>query len=278
MSGTVNISRDIWHDAAFKSEPLTEREAWVWMVMEARYKSGERRVGNIVASLDRGQLVASVRFMAEAWGWTKSRVDRFLKRLENRDMIGTVSGTGINIVTICKYDEYQSAPKSSGTAKKKKRDSSGTAAGQQRDKPNKGVIKDAIQDTLFDEFWTVVPKKVGKADAAKAFTKAATKADPSKIVSAMMAYANSRVGEDPKFTKSPASWLNSERWNDEIPPKFATINGGKYEKITPEAVNKFNGWINGDGFLPSDISAEMRQACLDSGGVTLERMNERIGT
>ena len=130
MSGTVNISRSIWTDAAFKAEPFTEREAFIWLIMDASYKPREKRAGNVTVKLQRGQLISSVRFMAEAWNWSKSRVDRYLDRLEKRDMIGTDTGTGVNVITICKYEEYQNAPKSSGTAELKKRDSSGTAAGQ----------------------------------------------------------------------------------------------------------------------------------------------------
>ena len=142
MSGTVNISRRIWRNTAFKAEPFSEREAFMWMIMEASYKPREKRVGNIHINLSRGQLATSVRFMCEAWGWSKSRVDRYLKRLENRDMIGTESGTGINVITVCKYDDYQNPIRAEGTPITENRDSSGTAAGQQRDKPNKGLLPD----------------------------------------------------------------------------------------------------------------------------------------
>ena len=148
MSGTVNISRGIWHDIAFKDEPFSEREAFMWIIMEASYKPRQKRVGSITVDLDRGQLVTSVRFMCSAWSWSKSRVDRYLKRLENRDMIGTDIGSGINVITVCKYNDYQNVPKDSGTPKSEKRDSSGTAAGQQRDKPNKGLIPDEIPDVI----------------------------------------------------------------------------------------------------------------------------------
>ena len=119
--GCVRISRDIWDDSAFKAEALSEREAFVWLIMEARWKAGDRRVGNEVFRLERGQLAASVRFMAEAWGWSKSRVDRYLNRISGRGMIHVKSGTAASIITICKYNEYQG-----------ERDSSGTAAGQKR--------------------------------------------------------------------------------------------------------------------------------------------------
>ena len=170
MSGTVNISRSIWTDAAFKAEPFTEREAFIWLIMDASYKPREKRAGNVTVKLQRGQLISSVRFMAEAWNWSKSRVDRYLDRLEKRDMIGTDTGTGVNVITICKYEEYQNAPKSSGTAELKKRDSSGTAAGQQRDKPNTDEIQDKVKreakaspkkGTRLSEDW-VLPKAWGE--------------------------------------------------------------------------------------------------------------------
>lgn len=132
MSGTVNIARALFHDDAFKDQPFTEREAFMWLVMEASWKDRTKRVGAIVLDLKRGQLAASVRFMAGAWKWEKSTVDRFLKRLEKRDMIGTDSGTGINLITIRKYNDYQGGDTYSGTAANENRDSSGTAAGQTR--------------------------------------------------------------------------------------------------------------------------------------------------
>lgn len=144
MTGTVNISRGIWDDTAFKDQPLTEREAFMWMIMEASWKPREKRIGNCVVWLERGQLAASIRFMAEAWKWQKSTVDRFLKRLKNRDMIGTADGTAINVITICNYDTYQSVPKSSGTAKTPK-------PGQQRDSTGTNENKDEIREQDTEE-------------------------------------------------------------------------------------------------------------------------------
>jgi hypothetical protein len=154
VSGTVNISRGIWSDTAFKDQPFTEREAFMWMVMEASWKPREKRVGSVVVNLERGQLASSIRFMADAWNWQKSTVDRFLKRLENRDMIGTASGTGVTVITICKYSEYQNAPSDSGTPKKEK-------AGQQRDSSgtneNKGLIPEARREEDTDVSLQVSP-------------------------------------------------------------------------------------------------------------------------
>lgn len=69
----------------------------------------------------------------------------------------------------------------------------------------------------FEEFWSVVPKKVAKPAARKAFKAAAKKSKPSIIIEAMRNYAAARAGQDPTFTAHPATWLNAERWADEAP-------------------------------------------------------------
>lgn len=107
MNGTVNIARSIFGHGFFADEPMTEREAWVWMIMEARWKPAQKRIGGVMVDLERGQLAASVRFMAGAWQWTAPRVQRFLKRLIGAKMICSKTDTGLTIITICNYEEFQ---------------------------------------------------------------------------------------------------------------------------------------------------------------------------
>lgn len=159
MSGTVNISRCIWEDTAFKAQPFTEREAFMWLVMEASWKAREKRVGTVAVKLERGQLATSIRFMAAAWSWQKSTVDRFLKRLENRDMIGTASGTGVTVITICKYNEYQGGDRQSGTPPAVK-------SGQQRDTSGTNEKKGLIPEVSLEEKKVVEP--VGSKPTATA--------------------------------------------------------------------------------------------------------------
>ena len=75
-----------------------------------------------------------------------------------------------------------------------------------------------IEREFARDFWPQVPKKVGRADALKAFTKARKHTPLDVIVAGILRYAASREGEDPQFTKSAAAWLNGRRWEDEAPP------------------------------------------------------------
>lgn len=67
---------------------------------------------------------------------------------------------------------------------------------------------------LFDEFWQAYPRKTDKANARKAWVKAVKKKDPRELVAAAVGYAATRP--DPKFTAHPSTWLNGERWDDEV--------------------------------------------------------------
>ena len=72
----------------------------------------------------------------------------------------------------------------------------------------------------FDDFWTHWPRKTGKPTAAKAFANAVRKkrADPEAIVAACQAYAERcrQVDRDPNFIPYASTWLNGERWNDDL--------------------------------------------------------------
>lgn len=70
----------------------------------------------------------------------------------------------------------------------------------------------------FDTFWSAYPRKVGKGAAKKSFEKALKKTDLKTILNAVEAQKQStqwqRDGGD--FIPYPATWLNQERWDDDV--------------------------------------------------------------
>lgn len=106
--GVFAVDRGIWeHDLLADSEPFSRREAWLWLLSEAAWKPHRRRIIGRSFDLQRGQLVASCRFIASKWRWSEARVRRFLAALVTENMIDATSDAGVNVITICKYDEYQ---------------------------------------------------------------------------------------------------------------------------------------------------------------------------
>jgi hypothetical protein len=113
--GVFAVHRGIWDHPMFPPEPFTQREAWLWLISSAAWKEKAIRVDRRVVQLKRGQFCYSVRFLAEAWKWPKSKVHRFLGQLKNAFMIfpaksGTVSETVPTIYSISNYNKFQIAP------------------------------------------------------------------------------------------------------------------------------------------------------------------------
>jgi hypothetical protein len=68
----------------------------------------------------------------------------------------------------------------------------------------------------FAEFWRAYPRRVARDAAARAFERAIERgADPAALIAGAQRYAAERAGQDPKYTKHPATWLNAGCWADE---------------------------------------------------------------
>lgn len=105
-NGWIKLSRSItrhwlWHDA--------ERLRW-WLdlLMMAQWEDHQWIDNTHVFTLRRGQLVASISFLAQRWERSKPTILAFLKTLEKENMIKReLPYRKTAILTICNYDRYQ---------------------------------------------------------------------------------------------------------------------------------------------------------------------------
>lgn len=104
--GVYAVARGVWDHECFADEPFTEREAWIWMIGAALWRDKRVRAGREMVDLKRGQLAFSERFMAQRWQWDRSRVHRFLLRLQHEKMVDVKSNHLVNQITICNYEKY----------------------------------------------------------------------------------------------------------------------------------------------------------------------------
>lgn len=136
--GYIPISRRIFeHPFWCEDREYSKFEAWLDLLQTAGFENRKQYVGYRVVSLKRGQQAAAVRSLAGRWHWGKHKVELFLKHLRDEGMItqGTDKGTGITIITICKYDTYNPNPSNRGTRE-------GTVGGQQGDTEGTSINKD----------------------------------------------------------------------------------------------------------------------------------------
>jgi hypothetical protein len=97
------------------------------------------------------------------------------------------------------------------------------------------VEREASMRDDFEQWWRLYPKRVGQGHARKCFEKIIKLglATVEQLKVGAMRYALQREGQDQKFTKHPATWLNAEGWNDEPakPAAFSTRATNGYARI-----------------------------------------------
>lgn len=111
MSGFILSHRKIWDNPIFKGNALRVG-VWDWMLKAAAWKDTTQVVGADVIEVQRGQLCVSQAQICEATGITRQQLRTLMNLLEKTHTIHTQPATkatkGRTLITICKYEEYQS--------------------------------------------------------------------------------------------------------------------------------------------------------------------------
>jgi replicative DNA helicase len=227
VTGHINVARSIFDHPMFDDEPMTRREAWLWLIASAAWQPMRIPVRNgrstELINLDRGQLSHSRSFMKAKWKWSsEKKVRTFLDRLARERMIDLQTGQLQTVITICNYDRFQHGGAIEGPAK-------GPAMGQQRagnGPEEENIISIKEKKMLppspagFDEWYAIYPRKKQPQDAKRAFAKAINSGAISldALMAKTRAFAASWANEPKdqrKFIPYPASWLNAGSYDDE---------------------------------------------------------------
>lgn len=99
--------------------------------------------------------------------------------------------------------------------------------------------KDIID--AFEKFWLVYPRKIGKAAALKAFEKAAKKREPAYIIAYVITWTNQGNLPEMQYIPHPTTWLNQERWEDDLSAVAASKNS---TTIAADIINRANAMNN----------------------------------
>ena len=66
---------------------------------------------------------------------------------------------------------------------------------------------------MFEQFWKIYPRRIAKKKAKQIFEK---HKDQERIIEGAKRFAVLNDKTDEKFIPHPTTWLNGERWNDEM--------------------------------------------------------------
>jgi len=82
------------------------------------------------------------------------------------------------------------------------------------------LVQNNDDKILFSDFWTLYPKRMARKNAERAWERIDECEYPA-ILLALAAWRRIwRLRDDDQYVPYPASWLNGERWHDELPPEY----------------------------------------------------------
>ena len=110
MEGFINLHRTLLDNMIFSSQ--TGLKIWIWLLLKATYKKRHVSLkigkGETIVTIERGQLIFGRYKAEEELCIDGSTIYRWIKKLEENEMILLQSNNQYSIITICNYDTYQS--------------------------------------------------------------------------------------------------------------------------------------------------------------------------
>ena len=233
--GYIKISRKAYAEDPFWNEKreFSKWEAWEDLIQTASWENQTRIIDGEVIHLGPGQLIASERYLANRWSWSRGRVRRFLdlvQRLERVDLNRAHPAAHIGaLLTLCNYKRYQSNEPthdttdrtSDGPPTDQVRPTNGPPAAQIEDSKGSKDSKEYYSDD-FEEFWSAYPRRLGgnpKKLAFKAWTARIREGiNSADLMTAVKVYArdcdrNGRIGTE--FVMQASTFLGpNERWRE----------------------------------------------------------------
>jgi len=138
-------------------------------------------------------------------------------------------------------------------------------------KPRKPAVVSFEYSDQFEEFWQAYPRQIAKRKAYDSFNKALLGGVKfEKLLSAAQAYARSVEGEEMRYVKHPATWLNQGCWDD--------VLDGVKQKQNSAAKRKAEQAQKAKALL--DEYVQYVADCADAGtmrGETIPELIERVG-
>lgn len=118
MAGWQKIYRDIQEHWLWEDKPFSRGQAWIDLILLVNHEDNKALIDGELMEVKRGSKITSLRKLAEQWGWSTTKVKKFLEQLEKDKMISFESNNKKTLVTIENYDVYQSKESTEITVKK----------------------------------------------------------------------------------------------------------------------------------------------------------------
>lgn len=227
---------------------------FIYLLVKANYKDLDRN-GKVIK---RGQVLTSLPKISTDTGLSIQQTRTALSHLVLTGEITDESSKQYRIITVVKYDDYQTSTDKSQTNQQEtnrrfnRRSTDDSTAcieyieSIEKDRkiesidtpPIPPAFRDDFIERSFDTFWACYPKKASKPMAFRAWKK--LKPDPAladEIMTGLQKWSESYdwLKDGGQYIPYPATWLNNRKWEDDVPAarpvdSVKRVNAQQYEQ------------------------------------------------
>lgn len=114
MEGWVKIHRRLSDNPLWTCEPFSRGQAWVDLILLANHTDNFYFKRGVKIDIKRGQVGYSEVALSDRWGWSRTKVRKFLNDLEKEQQIIQQKNNVSQVITVVNYDIYQQKEQQTG--------------------------------------------------------------------------------------------------------------------------------------------------------------------
>jgi hypothetical protein len=219
--GYIKISRKAYEVDPFWTERrvFSKWEAWEDLIQLAAWKPYRKMIGLASFELQRGEFLASIRYLAKRWCWGEKKVRGFIDTLSVMGRISARARTHEgHTYLLVNYDLYQAKGTAKGTGEDTPRAQSGHKEEGSKEVKEEGVSESEL---LFELAWKAYParspnpKKLAKKNWD---ARVAEGVEPRDLIAAVDRYAKwcrAKKKSGDVILMASTFFGPNERWKDD---------------------------------------------------------------
>lgn len=214
MNGWIKLHRNLADHWLWEDKPFSRGQAWIDLLFMVNHKENKTFIDGRLEEVKRGQTITSIRKLCDRWGWSNTKVKKFLLMLEQDEMIVVKSDSKKTVVTIVKYEVYQDSDSEKTTVKHQSNDSEASLKHTNKNEKNvknekKDILCKADANALFERLWKAYPNKRGKGQVSDAKKRKIAEIGEEEMRRAMARYIEDLKQDDWRKPQNGSTFFNS---------------------------------------------------------------------
>lgn len=107
QQGWIKAYRSLREHWLWQDKPFSKGQAFIDLLFLANHTAKKVPSGDEIITIPRGEFATSIRTLCDNWGWSNTKVKRFLNVLQTDRMIVVKSDSKKTVVKVLNYNKYQ---------------------------------------------------------------------------------------------------------------------------------------------------------------------------